>query len=551
MEDKADSESFSEIDDLRDHCAKLELMVASLRKSEAQYRHLVDVSPIAIGIEHNRVIAYVNRAFVDLMHAKSPEELIGRPVADFLPESHESTMAAKIKRAAETGENRLQIEVKLIALDGSQLDVGISAAPVIFEGRQSMMVMFRDLTHLRRAEREKEKLTLQMLYVQKLESLGVLASGIAHDFNNLLMAVLGNLELALADSPRISYANANLLAAKEALMKAADLSRQLLAYSGRGQLLMEPVSLNQIIEKMARILEVSLPEKTGLIFRLAKELPPVKGDAAQMDQIVMNLVLNAAEAIGESGGQITVGTHIEQCSREYLARTWLNDDLPAGTYLALEVEDTGCGMDADTMARMFDPFFTTKFSGRGLGLAATLGIVRSHRGAIDVQSEPGRGTRFRILFPSLGDMVKAELQPAPASAEWRGSGSVLFADDESILRSMGAHMLKRLGFEALVAADGIEAVDIVRDFVSQGRDATLACAILDLKMPRMDGEEALREIRRLCPGLPVLLVSGFPEDKLIENREPSRPTGFMRKPYDLKALVGFLKAHARPVPKTI
>jgi signal transduction histidine kinase len=273
------------------------------------------------------------------------------------------------------------------------------AIPLSFDGRPAMMVIVRETTALKRAEEENRKLELQMRHMQKLESLGVLAGGIAHDFNNILMAILGNLDLAIGDLPTSSPVRANLVAAEAASRRAADLARQMLAYSGKGRFVVEPVCLNEIVEGAARLLEISISKKIFLTLDLKPNLPHIDADAAQIRQVVLNLVLNASEAIGDARGQISLATDLVACDRERLARTWVDDRLPAGSYLRLAVQDSGCGMDSDTLTRVFDPFFSTKFMGRGLGLPAVLGIVRSHNGAIEMHSVPGEGTQVAVLLP--------------------------------------------------------------------------------------------------------------------------------------------------------
>ena len=260
-----------------------------------------------------------------------------------------------------------------------------------------------DVTDRKRAEEEKRKLEEQVRQTQKLESLVVLAGGIAHDFNNLLMVVLGNAELALDGISPMSPARGKLTEITTAAQRAADLSRQMLAYAGKAVFAVERVGLRDLVEEMAPLLETAISKKAVLTLNLERELPPVQADPSQIRQIVMNLVINASEAIGDRSGVITVSVGATRCDEEYLQKTELHDDLAPGLYVHLEVTDTGSGMDARTRARIFEPFFSTKFTGRGLGLAVVLGVVRAHRGALKVYSKPGKGTTFKILFPALED----------------------------------------------------------------------------------------------------------------------------------------------------
>ncbi len=263
---------------------------------------------------------------------------------------------------------------------------------------------------LEREAEDRRKMEVQMIQAQKSESLGVLAGGIAHKFNNLLMAVVGNIDLALMELPAASPLRQSLVEAENASWRAADLCKQMLAYSGKGRFDLQPLDLADLMLELTHMLDVSTSSSTCIRYRLAADIPLALADAAQVRQMVVNLVMNAAEAIGDKNGVITVSTGVLDCDREYLRDAWLGDEALEGPYVFLEIADTGCGMEKQTLERVFDPFFTTKFLGRGLGLPAVLGIVRGHKGAIRVQSEPGEGTTFRILIPAM-ESVAATLPP--------------------------------------------------------------------------------------------------------------------------------------------
>ena len=274
--------------------------------------------------------------------------------------------------------------------------------PIIREGKSDLIAGFTiDITERRRAEEEHRAMEKQLLHAQKLESLGVLAGGIAHDFNNILTAIIGNAELALMWIDKGSRATDNLKRIEQAASRAADLAKQMLAYSGKGKYIVVNIDLNRLLEEMRHMIEVSISSKALLHLNLASPLPMVEADATQLRQIVMNLVINASEAIGDGGGEIAITTGSRECDRDYLKNILPGEDIPAGLYVYLEVADSGCGMDRETMTKLFDPFFTTKFTGRGLGMAAVQGIVRGHKGAIEVQSEPGKGSSFKILLPAI------------------------------------------------------------------------------------------------------------------------------------------------------
>ena len=379
-----------------------------------------------------------------------------------------------------------------------------------------------DITERRRAEQA-------LVQAQKLESLQVLAGGVAHDFNNLLVGILGNAGLALRELPENSPARESILAIETAAHRAADLSRQMLAYAGRGQLRVEPVDLNALVEEMGQILRVTLPRDTQLHYEFASEPPIVMADATQLRQVVMNLVVNAADAIA-GPGDITVAISKLEANKELLAKTFLAPDLEPGTYVSLEVRDTGCGMDQQTLSRIFDPFFTTKFTGRGLGLAAVLGIVHGHRGAIRVRSQPGRGSTFTLLFPASQELPSPVSEPAPGEHQWHANGTVLVVDDEPAVRRVVARSLAQHGFTVLEAEDGAEAVEIF-----EARAGEIGCILLDITMPRMSGQDAFEAIQRIRPGVPVVLMTGYEQD-IVSRFPESSLAGFLQKPFELSAL---------------
>jgi PAS domain S-box-containing protein len=377
----------------------------------------------------------------------------------------------------------------------------------------------------RRAELERRRLYEQMLHLQKLRSLGVLAGGIAHDFNNILVGILGNSGLALGELPPGSPARRFIERVEQAAERAAELAGQMLAYSGKGQFMVDTFDLRRLVEETAGLLETSISKKAELRFVFAGDVPPVRGDATQIRQVVMNLVTNASDALGDAAGTISVEIGVVEADGVDLAPTWTADELPAGRYVYLAVADTGCGMDADTRAKVFDPFFTTKSTGRGLGMAAVLGIVRGHRGAIKVASDPGHGSTFTVLLP-VSDEPAQDRPAAARAAVQPGRGKILVVDDEDLVRDVAEATLTRSGFEVLIAGDGLRALAIVR---RQGHE--LAAVVLDLTMPHMNGEETFHELRRLFPDLPVILTSGYNEPDATGRFAAPGPAGFLKKPY--------------------
>jgi PAS domain S-box-containing protein len=426
-------------------------------------------------------------------------------------------------------EKSLMLETQQRKKNGSLLDVEVSASYISFEGQEFNCAIVRDITSRKRGESDRIELEKQLLHAQKLESLGVLAGGIAHDFNNILMAILGNADLALMKLTPESPVTENLFAIEKAAARAADLAKQMLAYSGKGKFVVEPIDLNRLLEEMLHMLKVSISKKAVLRFNPALNLPTVEADATQIRQVVMNLVINASEAIGDRSGVIAINTGCMECDRSYLKNVWMDDNIAEGTYLYLEISDTGCGMDSETVSKIFDPFFTTKFTGRGLGMAAVMGIIRGHKGSIKVYSEPGKGTTFKLLLPASGRPLRQ-----PSSDEgcdvWCNSGKVLLVDDEETVQATTGKMLRELGFEVLTADDGREAVEMFKS------NKGISFVLLDLTMPHVDGEQCFRELRTLDPAVRVIMSSGYNEQEVTQRFVGKGLAGFIQKPYKMSEL---------------
>lgn len=380
-----------------------------------------------------------------------------------------------------------------------------------------------DVTERQRAEQERQTIERKMFEAQHLESLGVLAGGIAHDFNNLLTVILGNTNLALLDLPAESDSRESVVQVERAAQRAADLTQQLLAYAGKGRTVVQPV---QIIEEMTHLLETVIPKQVVLHTDLDPSIPPVQADATQLRQVVMNLVLNAAEAIDGEVGHVTITTGTRWIDRAALAEMHHAPDVLEGYYVALAITDTGQGMDAATRAKIFEPFFTTKFKGRGLGLAAVLGIVRGHGGALHVVSEPGSGSTFTLVLPSTTTPALHGISDTNNSEQWRGQGTILVIEDEAEVRAVISRTLEQLGFTVLTAIDGQAGVDVFRNHAD-----ALAAVLLDATMPRMSGPDAFREIHRLLPTVPVVLMSGYNEQEVVEQLAEQGLAGFLHKPF--------------------
>lgn len=497
--------------------------------SERRFAQLVQNSfDTVVILDADGIQRYVSQS-AERTHGYTAAELVDIPVIERMihPDDQEKVLST-FRRIIEIGEGGVQYRhrrksggwVHLDARGTNQLD-----NPDI----RGVLVNVRDITEQKQAEEERLALERQLLHVQKLESLGILAGGIAHDFNNLLMAIMGNADMALMRLSKESPAVENLHKIEQASARAADLAKQMLAYSGKGKFLVEPRDLNQLLKEMLHMLEVSISKKAVLRLNPYNPLPAVEVDATQIRQIIMNLVINASEAIGDKSGIIAINTGCQECSEAYLQGAWLTDPIPEGLYVYLEIADTGCGMDKETMGKIFDPFYTTKFTGRGLGMAAVLGIVRGHKGAIMVYSELNKGTTFKILLPASKRPV--ELFDCDSVHDgWRGEGTVLMVDDDETVRGIGSDMLKELGFKVITANDGREALDRYREHPG------IAIIILDLTMPHMDGEQCFRELRQIDPDVKVVMSSGFSEEEVAQKFDGKGLAGFIQKPYKLSML---------------
>ncbi|MCX7016677.1 MAG: PAS domain-containing protein [Candidatus Sumerlaeota bacterium] len=453
----------------------------------------------------------------------APERLTGRLCYEILNRTSERCADCPAMRALETG---VPQEQEIRSGDGRIWSVrGYPAKDP--KGRMVGVVESRyDITEHKKAEDERENLEKQFLQAQKLDSLGILAGGIAHDFNNLLMGILGHASLALMDLPPDSPARERVDQIQTAGLRAADLTRQLLAYSGKGKFVIAPTDLSAVVREMTHLLDVTVSKKVTIQYRLAPKLPAVDADPTQIRQIVMNLMTNASEAIGDKTGVIAFATGAIYCDQDYLSGGILNESLPEGRYVFLEVADSGCGMNAETLARIFDPFFTTKFTGRGLGLAAVIGIVRAHKGALKVASELGRGSTFRALFPAIQQPAETHGPEPNEPLDWRGEGTVLVVDDEESVRDVARRVLERSGFTVLTAGDGRQGVREFRQHADQIR-----LVLLDMTMPELSGEEAFRRMQHARGSVKVILSSGFSEEHASRMLGEAGFAGFLPKPY--------------------
>jgi two-component system, chemotaxis family, CheB/CheR fusion protein len=454
---------------------------------------------------------------------------LGRPISHITQNFDGKELAAESAKMLKT---LAATEKEVQTRDGRWHTMRILPYRTLDDRIDGVVITFSDVTRLKHAEQERRELESRMLHAQKLESLGVLAGGIAHDFNNILTAVLGCMDLALLEPPGSAPATAHLENARSCAWRAAELTQQMLAYSGKGIFNLRRVDLHEIIRDMNALLTASISKKVSIEYGLAAALPPVQADATQLRQILLNLLTNASEAMADSGGVITVTTRALRASRPQLALSFPDHDLPDGDYVLLEVRDTGCGMDQATTRKAFDPFFSTKFPGRGLGLAVVAGIVKSHHGAVALESAPGRGSVFRVILPADPSPATAaepvaEARPAPACA----GGTILIIDDEAPVRAVATAFLERAGFTVLAAPGGAEGLEIFKQ-----RSAEIGAVLLDVTMPGMSTEDILAELHAIRRDAVVLLCSGYSEHEVSSRFAGQRVAGFVPKPYSMQTL---------------
>jgi len=517
----------------------------ALRASEEKYRTMAEsISDMVWMMDMDGRLTYCNRAAKSLL-GYEPEELLGVGIQQVLTERAYERARQGIRDSVERStegrsDPRIPREYDHIHKDGSIVPCEV-VSKLLFDKVHvpiGVVGVSRDIRERKRAEAEKRRFEAQVQQAQKLESLGILAGGIAHDFNNILVGILGNADLALEDLPVGSSARAYLHQINLSAKRAADLARQMLAYSGKGKFVIEEIDLNDLVLEMSYLVEASIGKNATLAFKLSPKLHAIEGDATQIRQVFMNLVTNAAESIGDHKGVVTISTWEQELDGGQLQHSYLEQQVSAGPYVCIEVRDTGCGMNKETQHRMFDPFFSTKFTGRGLGLAAVLGIVRGHRSAIEVESAPGEGTSVRVYFPALEISARAvrKRQTEERTLNWRGSGKVLVVDDEATVLMVAQRILEHLGFEVLLAEDGQQAVEIFKEDAE-----SIKAVLLDLTMPQMGGEETFEALRQIRPDVPVLLSSGYPEERAKVGFRGHELVGFVQKPYTVNALASVIQ----------
>ena len=510
------------------------LVHEALRREHAYFESLFEGAPEAIVMTTNDgSILHVNGEFEDLFGYER-DEALGESIDELLvaPEQR-----AEARTLTEDGARGVRTEVERARRhrDGHDLVVSILTAPVIVDGQQvGVFAIYRDISQRLEAEEERRRLEIQVAYMQRLESLGVVVSGIANDFNNILTGILGNAELALTRVHDDGELRGMLETIRDAGHRAAGLCGLMLGYAGQGRFLVEPVDLSAMVRRVLGRREGRLPEGVNIEEDLDDDIPLMEGDVSQLERAVCNLLDNATEALGESGGTVRVSTSAHSSNEWYLDDLTLIGQVPEGPTVTVGVADTGCGMGEELAHKVFDPFFSTRSDGRGLGLTAVLGIVRGHQGAIQLETEPGAGSMFQLLFPARPEgrqTMDPDDQTSGSLEDWTGSGTVLLVDDEEFILLVASRILEQLGFDVVSTSNGREAVAAF-----EHADGDFVCALVDLTMREMDGIDTLKALRRYRSDIPVLLTSGALDPELEQRLAGQSISGFLKKPFLLADL---------------
>jgi two-component system cell cycle sensor histidine kinase/response regulator CckA len=495
--------------------------------SEPPFRRIVETTAEGVWmLDAQAITTFVNPAMAHMLGLR-PEQMVGRHWDEFIGADEQKNAVLHLQRRI-TGVREVH-EFALQHADGHELWTLMSSSPIEDDvGRyQGALVMVTDATLQRNAERERAELSARMVESQRIESLGVLAGGIAHDFNNLLAAIMGHVEIASQD-PSISLRSRTALSnALSASQRAAGLTRQLLDYSGRSDVALRPLHLARHSAELVELLRASIPKRVDIQLTVDDPSLAIMADPDRLQQAIMNLVINAGEAYGARPGTVRVRVGREDVGNNGLPWIRSPDAVTPGEYVFLEVQDGGDGMAEGTLKRVFEPFFTTKTSGRGLGLAATLGIVRSHGGHLTVHSKVGQGTRFRAYFPlsrEAEERVTETTQPTPRSEP--RARTLLVVDDEPMVREFAQRLLETEGYFVLEAGSGDEALTLLRE-----RGSEIDGVLLDLSMPGMDGDTLLSELRSFAPRLPVIVHSGHSLESTSERLTQWNIAGVLQKPY--------------------
>lgn len=509
--------------------SRLKRTEQALRESEARYRNLIDLSPDAITVTNlDSVITVCNQSAVELYGVSSHDDLIGQRGLDLIKPEQRSRLLERMQYILKT-KNSGEAIYTVLRNDGSTVEVEINSSPLYDHDTPiGFLSIVRDISDRLRAEET-------MRQAQRMEGIGVLAGGVAHDFNNLLTSILAQNSLALAHLNQNEHASQHILKAVKSAERAADLTRQLLAYAGKGQFQIQELDVNELIRENDALIETAVSKSIDLTLRLDEELPRIKADRGQLQQVIMNLVINAAEAIETGIGEIEIQTGVCQLSADELLSYVGHEALKPGPFVFLKVRDSGMGISPDTMTRIFDPFFTTKIDGRGLGLSALLGVIRSHEGGLHVRTAPHQGSTFTVIFPPLDEPLAEQHLPVSSNQQallQNLAGTVLVVEDEEPVRSVLQELLELSGLTVLTAENGREGLSSFARHITE-----IDIVLLDLQMPIMGGREALTEMRKIRPDINVIVFSGYSESQFSQSPDESGSTLFIQKPFHPPSLI--------------
>ena len=522
--------------DLRVHQIELEMQVEELRNKQheldavrARYFDLYDLAPFGYcTINQRGLIKEVNLAAAT-MFGMARTVLLDMSISQFIFPEDEGIYYLHKKMLFEI--NKVQgWEMRMVRADGFMFWAHLQFT-LMPEGEY--WIVFKDISMRKKAEAEKVLLEQQLHQAQRLESLGALAGGIAHDFNNSLGSIILNCYLAkLAPEEAEGY----LTKIEKTANHSAELCRQMLAYAGKTIFVTTQVDMTTVVNDMLKTLKAAIHQ--NVVIKLdCTDTPLIGGDASLLGQIVMNLIVNASEAIGEAQGEIRVSLATTEIRAGFSDKDHLGRIIPAGVYVCLEISDTGCGMDDEIKRRIFEPFYTTKFTGRGLGLSAALGIILSHQGALQLSSQPGKGTTIKIYLPVYKEAPEEESDQQASFAPWQGSGTVLLVDDEEHVIFVAKTMLEELGFSVIDASNGKEALELYRMNAEK-----ITLVVTDIGMPVMDGYALFSELKKINPELPIIIASGFSDTVVTLRIAVENIAGFISKPYSFEQLRDALKS---------
>ena len=504
-----------------------------LRAALRKYTTLFELSPIGyVTFDHMGHISEINLTVARLL-GMSRDQLVGKKLVDFVAPSDKSTLEDHLRQCCTLGQ--VTCELHLVSHDGRNIPVELRSfySMSSAEPGTACRTAITDITERVKTEAQRRQIAQQARRYQELENLGAVIGKVAHDFNDFLMVILGNAEMAIRSLGDSSEEHSSVAQIKSSALQARNLTRQMLIYAGKGKSNLQAVDLNHLIQETAGLLKANLPEGAELKINLPGKLPLIQADVSQIRQLVRNLVANAAQSLGPGAGMIEIRTYHGDVSGEDCSHLHCSEGFNVGPCAVLEVSDTGPVLNGTAMDKLFDPAFTTKLTERGEGLSVVLGIIRAHKGAIAVDSEPGRGTTFSMYLRCAEAEVAGEVLAGPQEpvSAWRGTGEILIADDDLAVLSTLSRMCRRLGFGVHTAENGQQAVDFFADHANE-----ISAILLDYEMPGMSCEQTVQQLRKTRPDVPIVLSSGYAEEDTISHFTGTGLVEFIQKPYELEKL---------------